>query len=380
MLDDCRLEEPSTLQLNPGVVFAVSGFLRDEGTTDMSPGVDPFPGLVVETGYGPSGTDPLAPDSGWAWGVAYPDPFWSDGEAPGEDRWQGPLVIDQAGEWDVVLRASADGGASWSLCDRDGALNGYDSAEAGHITVGAGLCVPNPCDSPPPPSCDGDVLKVYASLGGCQLAGEPLASSCAYDHELFDCAPYGGCVSGACAAPPKSPALFGALIISEFMRDSLAPAPDSGEWIELYNPGAEALDLRGCHLGDPTHSLKGLVPVLIAPSGYALITKGGGGTLGEGVASTAALPSLTLGNVEGTLSFVCDAGVIDDVTYTLGWPGSEGVSMQLSPSVMHDPEAVLMNDSADVWCNASQSYGESGNLGTPGGSNSSCSEGELEAP
>ncbi|MGB0589732.1 MAG: hypothetical protein ACPGU1_08650 [Myxococcota bacterium] len=375
VLDDCRLLEPSTLEVDPGIVFSVAGLLSDEGTTDSSSGVDPVPGLLVETGMGPQGTDPTLSDSGWAWGPAYPDPEWSDEDAPGEDRWQGPLAIEAPGVWDVILRASADGGETWTLCDRDGALNGYDSAQAGRVTIGAGICVPNPCDAPPAPLCEGDLLAAYAAEGVCALVGAPTEAACEYLAESFDCGPYGGCEGGACLSPPATPAGPGALIITEFLRDSLAANPDRGEWVELYNPGPSDLDLRGCFLNSPEHIIEGVTPVVAPAASYIVIAQSAEAPINGGLPSAIVLPGLALANVEGELNLTCPDGGIDTVDYTLGWPGSMGVAAQLSGEVLSGATPSEDNDAAGVWCPSVTSYGDVGNQGSPGAPNGSCFDG-----
>ena len=372
VLDDCRLLEPTTLETDPGLLFSVVGLLFDAGTTDITSGTDPAPGIVVETGYGPKGTNPLDPSAGWAWGVAYPDPDWDDADTPGEDRWEGPLIVDQAGIWDVVLRASVDGGATWSLCDHDGASNGYDSAESGWVTVGAGVCVPNPCMSPPSPTCEGDFRTVYAPTGQCSLVGDPYEAECTYEASTFDCSPYGGCEEGSCVSPPESPAGFGELVISEFMRDSSGPSPERGEWVELFNPGEKALDLRGCHLNANDEVIEGLLPIVVPAGGYAIIAQSDDTGLNGGVIATATLPSLDLANVADTLTLSCPLGIIDDVAYTLGWPGSAGVAAQVSSTALEGDAPALVNNTESVWCDASSPYGALEDLGSPGKPNASC--------
>ena len=330
--------------------------------------------MVAEVGYGPAGSDPLDPSSGWAWAVTYPDPTWSDNEAPGEDRWAGPLVVYEAGQWNVAMRASVDFGVTWVLCDHDGAANGYDPAEAGHLTVGEGVCVPNPCTAPPEPSCEGSLLTVFEPVGTCALVGEPFEADCSYGASLFDCAPYGGCVDGGCAEVPEAPQAFGELVISEVLRDSVFGPPDEGEWVEVYNPGPVALDLRGCHLGDAALVIEGAAPVAVPAGGYGVIRSSASAT--SGPSATAVIPSLALGNVAGQITLTCEQGIIDDIAYTLGWPGQEGVAMQVDAGVLAGDAPAIMNNALDAWCAGTEPYGTDGALGTPGGPNTACASSE----
>jgi hypothetical protein len=374
LMDDCQMLEPQTLSLDPGILFPVSGLLFDAGTTDATPWVDPAPGFVVEIGYGPSGSDPMNPSAGWAWAVAYPDPDWQDDDAPDHDRWGGPLVVYEAGVWDVAMRASAAGGANWLLCDQDGAANGYDPAEAGHLTVGAGVCVPNPCDDAPPPTCESDLLTVFEPEGVCTLIGEPLEADCSYTPSSFDCTAYGGCVDGACVAPPVAPAGFGELVISEVLRDSLQAPPDLGEWIEVFNPGTTDIDLRGCHLGDTATAIGGASPVVVPSGGYGLIANSGQTLTSAGGAPTAVLPSMSLGNVTDGITLHCAAGIIDDIAYTIGWPGTEGVSMQLGSDHIDGDAPAIINNLVQSWCAATEVDGSNGGMGSPGAANTPCSD------
>ena len=52
------------------------------------------------------------------------------------DAFVGEFLVDEIGQFDFALRATADGGISWTYCDRGGAgsNNGYRIADAGQLT------------------------------------------------------------------------------------------------------------------------------------------------------------------------------------------------------------------------------------------------------
>jgi len=240
--------------------------------------------------------------------------------------------------------------------------------------VGAGVCVPNPCTEPPDPTCDGDQLVAFEPLGACALVGDPFEAECSYTSQSFDCSPYGGCADGACLEAPSAPAQFGDLVITELLRHSAGPAPDRGEWLELFNPGASDVDLRGCHMGAVQDTIAGLFPVVVPAGGYVLITGDGDPQMNGGLEPTAIIPSLDLGNVTDYIGLTCASGVIDDLAYTLGWSGSQGVSMQLDADYVVGTVPAIVNNFVQFWCDATMPYGTSENVGTPGAPNEPCPE------
>ncbi len=65
-----------------------------------------------------------------------------------------------------------------------------------------------------------------------------------------------------------------------------------------------------------------------------------------------------------------DGGTIDEVSWDIDWPTSEGVALQLDPAYEADSD----NSSSDAWCAATE-VSASGDLGTPGEENTSCTSG-----
>jgi len=87
--------------------------------------------------------------------------------------------------------------------------------------------------------------------------------------------------------PQNGEPIEGDVIINEIMYD---PVNDSyGEWIELYNPSSQPIDLSGwvlCekallpgYIDEKTDELKSDSGTMLAPYSYAIITDGGSGTI-----------------------------------------------------------------------------------------------------
>ncbi|MEC9070754.1 MAG: lamin tail domain-containing protein, partial [Myxococcota bacterium] len=341
--------------------------MEDVGTTDASTGVDPAPGLGAEVGYGPSGT---TPGDQWTWFSAAPDETWDDAAAPGEDRWEGSVIGQQSGDWDVAGRVTADDGVTWLICDTDGSDAGYDPELAGTITVGQSACDPNPCVVPPETTCLGTLLQIPVSPGSC-AEDEEGEAVCEYAQVSFDCALYDGCDAGVCLAPPSTPWSPGQLVITEVHRDSQLSSPDGGEWIEIYNSSGSDWDLRSCALedaGGESWVIADPAPVVIADGEFMVLAAAS--DLGVGVAGFADLvwAGFSLDNLFDEVIITCGGTQIDAISWTPDWPGDEGVAMQLQTSKTN----ATLNDEADSWCAADTAIGDSGELGTPGEANTPC--------
>ena len=368
------------------------GRLLEAWVSDATSGTDAAPGVSLEVGWGPPGT---APDAAWTWVAAAPDASWDDAAEPGWQHWDqwatggatGGATADAAltwhdvGSWDVAARVTVDGGATWTLCDGDGAANGYDPAQAGHVDVAAGPCEPSPCQDAPATACDAaGALTISLAPGGCALDDQG-APVCSYDTVSFDCADFGGCEEGdATCASLTTPAAAGELVVSEVMPDSADGGVDDGEWVELTNTTDHGLDTRGCELlvdDQVVGVVAGEVPVAVA-AGAALVVGPGEGAAGQdgGVgpllaASWGGAPHL--GDLSGSFAVRCGGVELDRAVWAPGWPFAPGQAMSLSAAsvdaVAADPAA---NDVPDVWCPAQGAYGDGSNKGTPGAPNPAC--------
>lgn len=144
-VDYCHLQWPCTMSAAVGTPSpAVYGWVYTAGVTEGSgQGV----GITLELGVGPDGSNP-AYDSHWAWsGMAYNAD--KDGLTSGDlanDEYAGVSTIPKVeGSYDYCVRASADGGKTWTYCDGggddcpgNGSEDGYDAAYAGALTAYGG--------------------------------------------------------------------------------------------------------------------------------------------------------------------------------------------------------------------------------------------------
>ncbi len=166
----------------------------------------------------------------------------------------------------------------------------------------------------------------------------------------------------------------GDLVITEIMAFPAADIGDWGKYVEIYNTTADDIRLDGWVLADGagdrlTISSNGelTVPAL----GYVVIgahfesSENGGVSIDYSWGST-----IVLNETSDTITISADGTTVDTVTYGQGdFPTmTEGVSIQLDPSAYD----ATMNDLGANWC---QSVTEltSGEKGTPGERNSSCS-------
>lgn len=226
-------------------------------------------------------------------------------------------------------------------------------------------CDPNPCNDPSPRECDPDgvTLITYQSPAACtDEAGLPVCGS--YPFTTLDCSlEEEVCVDGYCVPPPPpQPDIEGEILVTEFMAKSQGGS-DPGEWVELFNAGAEVLDLGGCILGDDNndgHVLAG--PLLVDSGQYLLLAKSDDGFMADYLYT-----GFNLVNDGDEIVLTCDAGEIDRVVYTGDWV-VEGAAAQLSQSAM-DAQS---NDDPAYWCAADTGYGDNGKLGTPGLVNGEC--------
>ncbi|MBE2249068.1 MAG: IPT/TIG domain-containing protein [Myxococcus sp.] len=131
--DECRLQFPAALTTYQGrpseLVF---GQVFAPGVTSVAADAGAPAGLEAELGFGPDGGDPSAPDAGWSWTAATFNVPVMGGGAEYQSRLTGPAP----GAYSYAYRVRYQSGA-WTYCDRDGASNGYQAAQAGGLTARA---------------------------------------------------------------------------------------------------------------------------------------------------------------------------------------------------------------------------------------------------
>jgi hypothetical protein len=129
-IGDCSLDRPAAATVAPGAGASFYGRVFVAGRT---PGMGRGANVVGQVGVGTMGSSP----SSWTWTDAtYAGDV--DGPTPGDlqrDEYLGIVTVGAAGTYRVAFRFSVDGGQSFTLCDLDGASNGFDVGEAASLTV-----------------------------------------------------------------------------------------------------------------------------------------------------------------------------------------------------------------------------------------------------
>ncbi|MEC9070734.1 MAG: lamin tail domain-containing protein, partial [Myxococcota bacterium] len=369
-IDDCRVEGPAEVEALAGAVLSVAGYVVETGVTDLSPQTDTNDFMVVEAGWGPVGDDPDGET--WTWTSAQPDPGWNADEGEGsalEDRWEALMDAPPAGSYALLVRASADGGHTWSTCDLDGAVNGLDLAQAVTLVSSPSACDPSPCVEPPAPDCDGSVVVDWETPVFCSVVDD--ATECAWSaFAVVDCADQGAeCESGVCVNFPEVPGP-GEVVISELL---IVPAEgEGGEWIELTHVGADSVTLTGCALesgAGQTWSFVTETPLeAVVLPGTVILAARSPSAGEEPTADFAYGEALSLGNGTDEVRLVCDEVDVDVVAWdaTANWAIPIHTSMSLSGNRLD----AVDNDDSTAWCFAST--GTDGAVGTPGLLNPLC--------
>lgn len=149
-------------------------------------------------------------------------------------------------------------------------------------------------------------------------------------------------------APPPSSAEM--VVFTEVMPNPSAIDDASGEWFELSNTSAQALDLQSCKLVSGTDTLTIAASVRIEPGGFVTFAR----STSPGFTPNGTF-DFSLSNTIDNLVLVCGGVVID----TYDWATStNGASWSRSPG-------------SDTWCAGSTPYGP-GDFGTPGSGNPIC--------
>jgi hypothetical protein len=165
----------------------------------------------------------------------------------------------------------------------------------------------------------------------------------------------------------------GALVITEIMidPDDLDCDPETeGEYLEIYNPGPDTIDLAGLSVTDAAGVTSTIdEPALVGPGGYVF----GIGTPKANFCYASVLPAFTYKaawNNGGDKVFLANAkGTIDAVDF-LTWSPPKGTSLSLSAT----KRDATSNDAASAWCATPKTAIIDGgtDAGTPGVANAAC--------
>lgn len=154
----------------------------------------------------------------------------------------------------------------------------------------------------------------------------------------------------------------GDLVITEIMQNPNMVLDTAGEWFEIYNSTANAIDLAGLEIKDDgTNTFTVGSSVVVPAGGFVVLGLNGDTGTNGGVTLDYVYPSTwTLGNGDDEVVILDGATEIDRVNYDGGpvWPDPTGASMFLT--VLGADNNVGAN-----WATSTAVYG-AGDLGTPG--------------
>jgi len=169
-------------------------------------------------------------------------------------------------------------------------------------------------------------------------------------------------LAGFMLAGAAQSASAGDIVITEIMQNPSAVADSSGEWFEVFNQGAQTLNLNGWTIrdaGSDSHTIS--QDVFVAPGAYAVLGRNSNSGTNGGVTVAYQYSGITLANG-------ADEVILDDATGTLvdqvfydggpNWPDPAGASMELST-------VTVDNNVASNWATAVDPI-SGGDLGTPG--------------
>ncbi|MEO1259357.1 MAG: lamin tail domain-containing protein, partial [Bacteroidota bacterium] len=171
--------------------------------------------------------------------------------------------------------------------------------------------------------------------------------------------------------PPSCCPNAGDIIITEIMQNPSAVSDSNGEWVEVYNTTGTQIDLNGWTIkddGSDNHVISS--SVVVPANGYAVLGINDNAAQNGGVTVNYEYTGINLGNSDDEVVLLCGGNEIDRVNYDGGpsFPDPTGASMNLDPGSFN----ATANNIGSNWCESNTPYG-SGDNGTPGAANISCS-------
>lgn len=191
------------------------------------------------------------------------------------------------------------------------------------------------------------------------FAGDATNSSCNFTRSINS----PSCVGNVSCANP------GDIIITEVMQNPAAVSDNNGEYFEVYNTTASAIDMQGWEIQDDlstseTHTISNLS---VPANGYAVLAINADTSTNGGLSADYQYTNISLGNGTDGLVLKCGEAIIDAVTWDDGttFPDPVGVSMELATEAYNSTD----NDNGANWGEATTAFG-AGDLGSPGQENS----------
>ncbi len=161
----------------------------------------------------------------------------------------------------------------------------------------------------------------------------------------------------------------GWVVVSELMVTPAATAKEKGQWIELFNPTANEVELGGWTLKDghgESHTLQG--PLRLGGGKYLVLARNKDAATNGGVTAAYQYSGLALESADQVALVDGSGQEIDRVAWSAGWPLVNGASLEL-----RDP--ALDNGLPASWCTALTLWaGSAGDKGSPGEASSCASK------
>lgn len=163
------------------------------------------------------------------------------------------------------------------------------------------------------------------------------------------------------------------VVISEIMVHSDNVDDAYGEWIELYNGEPKPVAVNGWTIKtgkSGQQELPATPALILQPGGRLVVGASTDKVFNGGVpVDVAWKKGLKLDNAEDTIEFAHKNLIIDKIHYGKGTPPPQaGKALQLDPQHMSS----AFNDLSLYWCNADVQNAETGDTGTPGKPNTTC--------
>ena len=203
-------------------------------------------------------------------------------------------------------------------------------------------------------------------LVGCQGGATPTPSAAASLSAPSTVAAAGSGADAQAGMTPQS----GVVIVTEIMPNPSAVPDEAGEWFEVFNDGADALDINGWTIrdqGPDPHIIDNGGPLLVPPKGFLVLGNNADRATNGGIGVDYEYTGIVLNNRGDEIELVDPSGVIaDTVTYTGAFVSPEA-SANLDPSAFD----AIANDFLVNWCLSSSPL-PGGGKGTPGRGNDEC--------
>ena len=158
------------------------------------------------------------------------------------------------------------------------------------------------------------------------------------------------------------------VVINEIMQNPAAVSDSNGEWFEVYNPTASAIDIEGWTIQDndiDSHVIANGGPLIVPAGGYLVLGNNLDSGTNGGVAVDYAYGSSFFLSNGGDELVLLDTllAEVDRVEWDGGpaFPDPNGASMSLDNPTSD-------NNVGANWCTATTPFGD-GDLGTPGAAN-----------